>query len=295
MESIGYVHAPLLMALYDIKYTDIPEFYDESKLVQVESVLREHGFVEKVVESFQQVNFEVSPNAPSEQMVSMQKPTASGKTKQRWIFLNLDRTVSLYFAEGSLVLKTTNYSTHEQYLELLIKVLTDIANVFPSLMKGALLQIGTRFLNLIIPKEDKSLIDYVLPSWLPNSVSLPAGIESNPGVHNRLILNYETSLGNLRVESNQFSPKAGMNKQIIPDELMDNPEVSLSIAGRPWWNDQLSSNVSYLVLDFDLIKIYREIFDINAISGYINEMRSITKPAFEGCITDTARTDWVIK
>ncbi|MDN3684854.1 hypothetical protein QW180_19915 [Vibrio sinaloensis] len=72
----------MLMALYDIKYTDIPEFYDESKLVQVESVLREHGFCrKKVVESFQQVNFEVSPNAPSEQMVSMQKPTASGKTK----------------------------------------------------------------------------------------------------------------------------------------------------------------------------------------------------------------------
>ncbi|MFV0448411.1 MAG: TIGR04255 family protein [Vibrio sp.] len=294
MSKKGYEHAPLLMALIDIKFSSIPNFYEDGKLIDVESSLRDIGFVEKVVENQQEFAFEIKHDQKSGQTVQMQKPAVSGQAKQRWIFLDLERTTSVYLAQNGVSIKTTHYTTHEEFMETFNNVLLRISDVFETMLKGAVSQIGTRFLNLIVPLPGNDVSRYIDEAWLPNN-TIPEinGIES--GIHSRLTMNYKTRQGNLRVESNKFSPEPGVNISIIPNELSDNPDSALNIRELPWWPHQLDNQVSYLILDIDLNKKLRKLFNVEEIMETLSDMRKVTKPAFEMCITDDARADWIIK
>lgn len=291
MISRGYQQAPLLMTLVDVRFSAIPDFHEEGRLLQLESSFREIGFVEKVVEQQQEINFELKPDANGK-IVHSSKPSVNQVGKQRWIFLNFERTLSVYVAQDGLSVKCTRYSTHDKFVESLEGVVSRLVEVFPSLSKGVISRIGTRYLNLIVPQEGKSVANYLKAEWLPNN-SIPTEIDVESGVHNRLMMNYKTKYGNLRVESNKFAPEKGANMSVIPNELMDSPETALSIQELPWWGEQLGRNESYVVLDIDLSNSVREMFNIDNLVDSLNGMRTLTRPAFDMCITDEAKQDWI--
>lgn len=289
----GFEYPPLLMALVDLRYSAIPEFNSQGKLVEVESKFREIGFVEKSVEKLQEVSIELKQDEKSGKLVQIQKDAAlDAGQKQRWIFLNLERTLSVYFSEDAIGIKTTKYVNRDEFYGLVEKILSCIAEVFPTLTKGILTRIGTRYLNLVVPKEEQDVSDYIAKEWFPNN-PMPTGFDLRSGLHNRLTMNYVTDHGNLRIDTNKFSPQPGQNVAIIPRELSDTPEAALSINELPWWNKQLNSNSEYVVLDIDLVNQLRMIFSVDKIMQELRDMRSITKPAFETCITEYAKENWV--
>ncbi|OCH26607.1 hypothetical protein A6E12_12560 [Aliivibrio fischeri] len=291
MFTKGYQHAPLLMTLVDIRFSSIPDFYESEKLVQLESLFRDIGFVEKVIEKQQEMSFELKSDADGK-IVHSAKPTVNQHEKQRWIFLNLDRTLSVYVAQDGISIKSTKYICHEEYVQSISKILSKLVQVFSSLLKGVTARIGTRYLNLIIPLEGKDVANYLKPEWLPNN-SIPTEVDVEFGVHNRLMMNYKTKYGALRVESNKFTPEPNASLSIIPNELQDSPETALSIQELPWWGEQINRKVSYVILDIDLSNPIRIMFDIEGIVDLLNKMRKLTRPAFNMCITEEAKQDWI--
>ncbi|CDT97518.1 hypothetical protein BCT47_23030 [Vibrio splendidus] len=291
MVSKSYQHAPLLMTLVDVRFSAIPDFYEAGKLTKLESSFRGIGFVEKVVEKLQEINFELTPDLEGN-MVQSPKPQTNQSVKQRWIFLNLEKTLSVYMAEDGLSIKSTEYTCHGDFVKLVADVISKLTEVFPSLLQGVTSRVGTRYLNLIIPMEGEEVSRYLKEEWLPNN-SIPTEIDVESGVHNRLMMNYKTKYGNLRVESNKFTPEADANISIIPNELMDSPETALTIQELPWWGGQLAKNESYVVLDIDLSNPVREMFNSENVINLLNEMRKLTRPAFDMCITEEAKQDWV--
>lgn len=291
MVSKAYQHAPLLMTLVDVRFSAIPDFYEIGKLVKLEASFRELGFVERVIEKQQEINFELKPDSEGN-MVQSVKPVTSQSEKQRWIFLNLEKTLSVYIAQDGFSVKSTNYTCHQDFVSVIRNVISKFTEVFPSLLQGVISRIGTRYLNLIIPKEGKDVSRYLKREWLPNN-SIPTDIEVESGLHNSLMMNYKTKYGNLKVESNKFTPEPGGNIAIIPNELMDSQETALSIQESPWWNTQLDKRKSYVVLDIDLSNPIREMFDIEKIIARLDNMRTLTRPAFNMCITDEAKKDWI--
>ncbi|MBM7073008.1 TIGR04255 family protein [Shewanella sp. 202IG2-18] len=292
MVSKSYQHAPLLMTIVDVRFSDIPDFYGEGKLVQLESLLREIGFVEKVIEKQQAVSFELTPDSEG-RLLNTPKPTINPSEKQRWIFLNLDRTLSVFVAQDGLSIKSTDYTCHENYVATINQIISKLTETFPSLLQGVMSRIGTRYLNLIVPKEGKTVGQYLNDEWLPNN-TIPTELEVESGVHNRLMMNYKTKHGNLRIESNKFQPDAdARTPSILPSELMDSQETALIFKESPWWWAQLDSKESYVILDIDLSNPMREMFNSENITRLLNEMRSLTRPAFNMCITDEAKQDWI--
>lgn len=293
MTVTAYKYAPLLMSLVDIRMTAIPDFYLDDKLTHIESSLREIGFVEKVIEKRHQIEFEIKHEPESGQLIQTQKPQPTGARTERWIFLNLDKTTSIYLSQDGVSIKTTHYTTHVEFVNLIHEVLNRLVDIFPLALKGAVSRIGTRYVNLIVPKPGRDVCEYLKEEWLPNNKTSEA-IKAEEGTHSRLIMNYKTEHGGLRLDVHKFSPTQGEILPIIPQELADNPESALNINELPWWKEQMIKNESYLMFDIDLGKVTREMFDIQRIVTSLNDMRALTKPAFEMCITDAAREDWVL-
>lgn len=293
MTVAGYEYAPLIMTLVDMRFSSIPGFHDNQKLAQVESLLRDFGYIEKVVEKTKSLAIKFQKNEKTGGIEQV-KESIPEEEKQRWIFLDLDRTTSVYLSETAISLKTTNYSTHDDFLEKFKKVISCVSDVYPDMKKGIISRIGTRYLNLIVPCDGMDVSRYLKEQWLPNN-TLDCELKVSPNVHNRLTMNYETERGNLRLESNLFHPKPDMEIQIIPNELSDNPDASLNIKGQFWWRSQFEQNKSYAILDIDLVSNFRKLFDIDLVIGELDSMRQVSKPAFESCITEEARNDWKVK
>jgi uncharacterized protein (TIGR04255 family) len=288
----GFKYPPLLMALLDLRCSAIPEFNLSGKIVEVESKLRDIGFVEKSIEKLQEFAIELKPDEQSGKLAQVHQNPSEVVLKQRWIFLNFERTLSVYFSEDAISIKTTEYVSQDEFYHSTEKILRCIVDVFPSLTKGILTRIGTRYFNLIVPKEGQDVSDYIAKDLFPNS-QIPKGLNFKLGLHNRLTMNYLTDHGNLRIDINKFSPQPDQTISIIPRELSDTPEAALSINERPWWNKQLNNNSECVVLDIDLVNQLRIIFSVDEIMQKLQEMRSITKPTFETCITSFARQHWV--
>ncbi|WP_163933834.1 TIGR04255 family protein [Paraferrimonas sp. SM1919] len=290
-KAIEFKYAPLIMTLTKISFSNIPDFKNESLLAELEKVLRELGYVEKITETEQEIGFEFNSN---ESDFSQPIPKINKPEKVRYIFRNLERNTSIYLSSGEIFFKTTAYTTHVDFVKLIGKAIKALINVYPSVQDGAFTAIGTRYVNLIVPKGDSDLSEYVKPEWYP-SILLDVPTLEDEGAHTQIMMNYITGEGGLTIQSLKFSPKmTDKNLPIILPELADSKETSLIIRSQAWWDEKLNAKSDYLILDFDLVKKERKLFNLDDIIESLNNMRKVTKAAFVNCITEKAQIDWEV-
>ncbi|MGR6834291.1 TIGR04255 family protein [Aliivibrio wodanis] len=285
----GYKEAPLIMSLIDIQLAELPNF-DASKRDALFAVLSKLGFKVPVTEIQTQLEIQL----PKQGIVEGAKfePRHSAKETQRWVFLNLEKNTSIFVTAKNIAIKTTSYQGHESFVALFEKVLNGIVSVFPDIIDSAITRIGTRYLNLIVPKDERKIEDYLSDGWLTSRRIKKPDFNSKPGINNRVLMHFDTDFGILRVESNEFNPNGIIPINIIPNDLIDGPETGLDIPGSSWWSKSFSEHKPYVALDIDLGLTKTQGFDVISIMTTLNDMRTVTKPAFEMCITTEARNDW---
>ncbi|EKK7179035.1 TPA: TIGR04255 family protein [Vibrio alginolyticus] len=286
MEKKSYLHAPLVMSLIDVRVAELPKFSAHGKHDELYEEMSSIGFKIPVKEIQTELQIEVPRNANS------LEAKHSSKDIERWVFIDVSRTTSVYVSSRNIAIKTTNYSSHEEFARQFEGVLSAVEKVFPGIKNGAITRIGTRYVNLLMPKDGFTINDYMPSCWLPNSTETSLPFEAKEGFHNRLLMNYETNQGNLRVENNLFTPKEGFPFIVLPTDIMDGPDTGLDIAGQPWWGDSISKKLPYAILDIDLSNEIRQDFSKDVIFSAINGMRSYTREAFEMCVTSIAREHW---
>lgn len=289
MDTKGYKNAPLVMALIDVRYTDIPGFKvveNSNEESELHSQLSDLGFKHKVIENHQNIDVQID-NAISQGSNLKHKVT----NDKRWVFINLDKTILIYVSSKNVAIKTTDYTNNIDFISLFYNALSCVENIFPKLKGCGLLRIGTRYVNLIVPKNDEPLERYITDNWLLHKAEkLP--FDAVDGFVKNVHTNYETKYGMLRVECTQFNPKPDSPLALLPNDLIDSPETGLSIAGQPWWSESFSKPCSYAGLDIDLSDKFSEVFDKETIKDKLFQMREVGKPAFEMCITEYARNEW---
>lgn len=294
MDTKGYKNAPLVMALIDVRYTDIPGFEvveKSSAESELHSQLSDLGFKHKIIENHQNIDVQIDSSVPQGNNLNLELLKHKVTNDKRWVFINLAKTTLIYISSKNIAIKTTDYKNHTDFISLFYQALSCVENVFPKLKGCGLLRIGTRYVNLIVPKNNKPLDCYIEKNWRHHKADrLP--FNAVDGFIKNIHTNYETDHGMLRVECTQFNPKPNSPLALLPNDLIDSPETGLEITGQPWWNESFSSLCPYAALDIDLSDKFSEDFDKELIKSKLFDMRCVGKPAFEMCITEYARDEW---
>lgn len=286
-----YEHGPLIMALADISFSDLPNFETNFDVEILAESLFDFGFTQKTKEIQQAFEFQIKPSQQNANLSSSDSNTKK-VTKTKWAFLNNERTLSLHILSNKLILKCTKYKSFQIFYELLENCINVCEKDIKNFDKIPVQKLGLRYVNLIAAKPEQNLNDYLNKSWhAPTNIVNGTSSQTLMISRSTQIVKDENVV--VRVDSAQFNPKSGMQVSLIPNDLADSNETGLQLSFTPWTIDSINNGNNYVVLDID--SSTQEALTCTPKSGLeiFKKLRKPGKAAFENYVTSFAKSQWV--
>lgn len=291
IRSEVYKYAPLAMSVFDIRFPKLPNFggFDHQKF---HSCMYELGLVFS-----QPVKIKSLTLSPSHNNAGGSSVQDSMNTKQEYFeyfaYINSERSISFHNTGHSLSWKVTHYESFPKTLDMInncISAFLDCSNT----KNIPIVRIGTRYVNLIAPKNDDDVIDYVHSEWLVPRAKNKNGNASSTHLTKitQLIEESEEKI-KTKLDFLFIDPSVGAEIQILPQDLGDTPETSLNLFLSPWFQDAIDKKSPYVMLDVDTFKD-QELGMLNQcnITSQLNLLRRSGRESFQHCITEKGKDRW---
>jgi uncharacterized protein (TIGR04255 family) len=287
-----YKHAPLVMALVDISFSEIPNFEANFNPEVLAESLFALGFTQKAKIVRNGFEFNVRNESQNTNLKSSNTTTKEYSTSY-WVYLNNNRTLALHVWNSKLTLKCTDYDCFDAFNDLLKKCIDICEKTIPLFDNIPVQKIGLRYVDFIIPKSDQDLTYYLHEAW-----HAPTSFKQD-GEERKLMMNRTTQILDdgeikLRVDIAQFEPKNGMPFSVIPTDLSDTDEASLQILLTPWAEESLKAKKNYVILDMDASLLNNLNCPPKKALDKLEELRVSVRNSFNTCITKEAEAEWVI-
>lgn len=259
-------NAPVYYALVQVKFTPVAAM---SKYVpDIQDALRVEGFPLFEVSNTTQLKFEMkSPHEP---------PAHSFETVTNWLMVDADRRSGFVLGNDFITFHTTNYDNHTPFIASLILGLSKVLEFAkPSLLS----RIGLRYLDAVFPEGSETVEQYLVKElhgvdfgWTP-------------------IQSIQESVYQTRVEpliSNGFmvSRIHKINGQLgFPPDMIPNGLLPLARFSN-------TEHRMHSIIDTDHYVEGNMATDLLLIEKQILSLHSKVKEAFEGMVSDFARSKW---
>jgi uncharacterized protein (TIGR04255 family) len=261
----NYPNAPLVYTIGVVRFPTIPEFerFTDKFLDQIRE---DYPFSEKVDVPVVTANF-----GPEGLSVKQQQTPV-------FIFSDAEKRWSFIFAKETFGLQTFDYKTHTDFLERFkygLEKLLAIPTIGIKLMTSA----GIRYVDLIVPRADEKLSDYVQSWALPEA---PQNVfTSSPEDQGMYITNHPTEMGALRIQVLRNPPGT------LPPELRT--EIAVSSGRIPE-----KPSRDFALLDLDHGCSFDPPVELTAEIGCqkLLELRTVARKAFDMAGTEHAHQVW---
>ncbi len=202
------------------------------------------------------------------------------ETQQTWIvqFASPDKKWAFLLTEEILVLHTVAYDNHRDFAEK-FKVGLDALLRVPGIGVQWLEAVGMRYVDLVVPRADETLEQYLRPWILPAAVpEVPGGLSIQEGMY---VATYHTAVGDLRFQALRNPPTT------LPPEL-DTPIFQ----GNGWKLERPESD--FAVMDVDHGCRFDPLVPMNVevACAKMLELRAVAKELFLASGTDHAKKVW---
>lgn len=193
------------------------------------------------------------------------------RPRNRWRFLNMDRTEGFTLLDDALVYHTNRYDCFTRCRDVTLKAL----GVLHEQVKLAYVErIGMRYLDAIVPDASYKLPDLVKPALLGPYADLPGELDRGFSEVRKLVDGGGLVLRTL-VNERQL---------IVPPDLQ-NQTLNLSEALKQYRGDIVMMDTDYFVQN-------RFAFNLSAIEKQLDASHTILINTFKAAITDEAKTLW---
>jgi uncharacterized protein (TIGR04255 family) len=286
-----YKHAPLIMVAADISYSEIPNFDKAFDLEGLRESLFKVGLTEKVELKHNGVEIELNNPNKLKQDKNVTHIKTQNISRTHWVLLNNERTTALHILNDKIILKVTDYDTFDTFSILLKQCISAFADSISLLKEAPLKRVGLRYVDLIVPKVEDDICDYINSDWhAPKSITSTS--DSRKLMLNRITQVYLENTVKVKVESLQFVPKNGVNIAVIPEDLSDDDKVALKLKLPPWINEAMEQKNSYCILDVDA-SLDEGLGKFNdGIFNNIKELKKAIRASFNGYVTSKAKDEW---
>jgi len=255
--------APVFYTLVQFKFNQIAQMGEYVSGIQ--DTLRKTGYPDFKEENMMAINIR-KPDSPEPQ-IQQTKHT-------RWSFSDNDGLEGFLLFQDSLVFHTTNYQTFEDFAGKAIKGLSLIHKIIDL---AYIDRIGIRYLDSIVPTDDKTLEDCLSPALIGLSSSINGDAK----------LNHSFTETSMQVDNGTLISRAivtGSGLAIPPDLVplsLNLPERVTAITGKN------------AVLDTDYFIAQRtQDIDPEKLMQQLDSAHKIASNAFKASVTTEALEAW---
>jgi len=244
----------LILVLTEIKFAPILTL--ENMIPAIQEELRRKGF--PAYSNSVLHRFQLGANAEP-----------SFQTTSRWVFTSKDALETVTITTDSVVVQSTEYSTFENFLEIIKSVVDVLASIAEPNFAD---RIGLRYVDAVSDVGD-SMPDYFNESVLSFTAE-DLGVKSLLSSHYILA---ETETGHLQIRVNQVE-----NQPLLPSDLVSAELENLS---------KRKPGV-HAILDIDSSDERRSDFSWEAIDPRLWEVHTPASSAFWKSVTPAALAEW---
>jgi len=197
---------------------------------------------------------------------------------QMWQFSTLDQQWAVILGANMIGLHTAYYTDHQDFLGRFVSAV-ELATKPEKVGVKVVEAIGLRYLDLVVPRGDEALEDYLQqPGLLPSGIAGVNGISVVEGIH---ACSYKTELGALRLQVLRNPPS------VFPAEL-----VSPLTMANGWTDTKVDRD--FFVIDTDHGADFRppvRIGEINLMDSMVGWRQAISD-IFLATSSDHAKAVW---
>ncbi|MDC5837941.1 TIGR04255 family protein [Vibrio europaeus] len=278
--------APLVHALIHLRFTDVPSLISLQPDLVNKLHLRmiDEGFNEKIPSRAEII--EMQFDAVTQQ--ARQKKIA----KERLLFRAAGEKEIVEISESSLILKSTAYSSFNEFYDKFHRILNGCQEVIDGFDKTLLKSVGIRYVDVVVPSNGRTLSDFV------NSEIQPPQL-LNTGKHLR-----GHSLKAIEVAANQIlivnfeelPVHQGRVHKVLPDNLIEpDQNCGLIIDGQQDWGNVTSETYGILDIDHSYNFVGSPLFDSELVKESTEKLYKQASDIFWDVISHDAKDSWGYK
>ncbi|MCQ9084880.1 TIGR04255 family protein [Vibrio harveyi] len=278
--------APLVHALIHLRFAEVPTLKTIApELIQALHVrMIDEGFPEKIESQADIVEWNY--DAASQQMKHRKL------SNTRLLFRAAGEREIVEISESSIILKSTNYGTFNDFYDKFHRLLLACMEIIPKLDKTLLKSVGLRYVDVIAPSGESTLSDYVSGEIQPPSLE---GIGTHLQGHSLkavkvaenqvLVVNFEE----LQTIDNRV-------QKVLPDNLIEPDEkCGLVIDGQKDWLGVQSATYGILDVDHTYQFVHSPTFNAAQIADATRKLYQSASDIFWSVITEQAKQAWGYK
>lgn len=256
------------------KWSNPPVFYTLAQ-IKFNPIAQMREYVPEIQDRLRRIGY---PDYQPEQKVEVairnpESPQPDVRPQQltRWHFTNSERTEGYILHPEALVFHSTQYEHFEDFSE---KVLKGLSLVHEVIELSYTQRIGLRYLDAVIPAADKTLADYLAPSLLGLSMSVPG----------QLTHSFTETVS--RIDDGTLVARAVITEGglAMPPDLFPMTLPLPNRFGEP--------SGQTAVLDTDYFVEHRNKFNIDHARDQLWSSHTVIGDTFKSSVTDHAISSW---
>lgn len=198
-------------------------------------------------------------------------PTPLFQPQARCIFGNIEGTTSFVLENNALALQTTAYETFETFSKMLLQGLKIIHE---ALHLDFIERVGLRYLDAVLPKENETLSDYLMPELLGLSHKLDSRLLHS--ISETVTMNTAVKL---------------VSRVIIQDGHVGLPQDLASLA--PMLDPRFTEPEGrHGIIDTDAFRELREAFKLDGLESVLVVLHEEILRSFKATVTPHALKTW---
>lgn len=274
--------APLIHVVAQLNFSALPQL-EHADIVALHGKLAAIGFPDMVEASMDEVELSFDANIePSPQRIS--------RKIQRFVFKAEGNRSLVEFRKDQLVLKTTNYSGHNNFLKQWFEVVAICSECLSSFKQALLQDMTLRYIDLIVPKEGEELQTLIKESLLPPGLSV---LDADSLFGSTTKIMRTAANRQLRIGFSEITAYEQRLTKVLPDDLTEHVlSCGLSIKALSHWEKLVAPSYGLLDVEHKYVASNKPALAHVNIEGEFQQLYQPISNVFWDLITDEAKSSW---
>lgn len=288
MSKKRLINAPLVLVQAQIHFSNLPShgLGTEQELEGLHKSMINIGFAERIDSEVVEIGFQFKLEGASDGYGELKQQQKNNS--KRLVFRGFGKTQSVELVSNRLTIKNTQYENYEKYSEEIAEILKVVTSNLSDLKNVLTKQVSIRYIDVILPSEDKKLSSYIKSSLLPFH---PDFSQETVGISHSIAKTGDNQFMVIMTEEVKASATGLPGRWLPVDMLESDQQAALALSP---YIDKYHQGNNYGILNIDHRVDFSNTpeWETQTIMQRMDSLYSLSNQIFWDVITKTAEQEW---